>query len=158
MTSIYFDANILDQAYHYASMHTMNKAWRSALDRAYDLLLSLDAIEVELNGKGEIVVAHIPSQREEGVVYQVNGQCECKAAEQGKPCTHRAAKRLLNICRITQMTQPATGVFVSGRYFRVVYNGYELGLAESYAEGCEWLDSWEAQLEEDAAKVAAKAA
>jgi hypothetical protein len=71
--------------------------WRRALDRGYDLLLASDAIRVEVGPMGGIVLAHIPSQSDASTVYQVNGHCQCEAGQHGRPCAHRAAKRLLSI-------------------------------------------------------------
>jgi hypothetical protein len=75
----------------------MPQAWRNALERAYDLLLASDAIRVEVGPMGGIVLAHIPSQSDTGRVYEVNGTCSCTAGQNGRPCAHRAAKRLLSI-------------------------------------------------------------
>jgi hypothetical protein len=46
---------------------------------------------------GGILLARIPSQSEPGRVYEVNGHCQCEAGQHGRPCAHRAAKRLLSI-------------------------------------------------------------
>jgi hypothetical protein len=87
----------LEAAYAQATAHAMPQAWRRALDRGYDLLLVSDAIRVEVGPMGGIVLAHIPSQHDDGKTYAVNGTCSCTAGQNGRPCAHRAAKRLLNI-------------------------------------------------------------
>jgi hypothetical protein len=94
---LYFEADDLQAAYEQALQHDMPRAWRNALDKGYDLLMASDAIRVEFNGFGAIALAYIPSQREQGVTYAVNGHCDCEAGQRGKPCAHRAAKRLLSI-------------------------------------------------------------
>jgi hypothetical protein len=75
----------------------MPQAWRNALDKGYNLLLQSDAITVISGPLGSIDLAYIPSQSEPGTTYLVNGHCTCQAGQNGKPCAHRAAKRLLNI-------------------------------------------------------------
>lgn len=97
MTTVYYNADELEAAYEQASQHEMPQVWRNALERAYDLLLASDAIAVEFGPMGDITHAHIPSQSEPGKTHYVNGTCDCTAAQNGKPCAHRAAKRLLNI-------------------------------------------------------------
>jgi hypothetical protein len=97
MTQVYYTADELEAAYAHASRHDMPANWRRALDRGYDLLLASDAIRVEVGPMGGIVLAHIPSQSDTGRVYEVNGTCSCTAGQNGRPCAHRAAKRLLSI-------------------------------------------------------------
>jgi hypothetical protein len=94
---LYFEADALQAAYAHASRHDMPQAWRNALERAYDLLLASDAISVVFGAMGGLLLAYIPSQSEPGRVYQVNGTCSCTAGQNGRPCAHRAAKRLLSI-------------------------------------------------------------
>jgi hypothetical protein len=97
MTQVYYNADELEAAYAHASRHDMPQAWRNALERAYDLLLASDEISVQVGPMGGIVYARIPSQSEPGRVYEVNGHCQCEAGQHGRPCAHRAAKRLLSI-------------------------------------------------------------
>jgi hypothetical protein len=94
---LYFEADALQAAYAHASAHDMPQAWRNALERAYDLLLASDEISVQVGPMGGILMAYIPSQSEPGRAYQVNGHCQCEAGQHGRPCAHRAAKRLLSI-------------------------------------------------------------
>jgi hypothetical protein len=97
MPQVYYTADELEAAYAHASRHEMPQAWRNALERAYDLLLASDAISVVFGPMGGILLARIPSQSEPGRVYEVNGMCQCEAGQHGRPCAHRAAKRLLSI-------------------------------------------------------------
>jgi hypothetical protein len=97
MPQVYYTADELEAAYAHASRHDMPANWRRALDRGYDLLLASDAISVVFGPMGGILLARIPSQSEPGRVYQVNGTCSCTAGQNGRPCAHRAAKRLLSI-------------------------------------------------------------
>jgi hypothetical protein len=87
----------LEAAYEYASQQDMPQAWRNALNKGYSLLLQSGGITVIYAADGSIAHAHIPSQSEPGTTYLVNGECQCTAGQHGKPCAHRAAKRLLNI-------------------------------------------------------------
>jgi hypothetical protein len=97
MSTVYYEADELQAAYEHASTHNMPQAWRNALDKGYNLLLQSDAITVIYGPLGSIDLAYIPSQSEPGTTYLVNGHCTCTAGQNGKPCAHRAAKRLLNI-------------------------------------------------------------
>jgi hypothetical protein len=87
----------LQSAYEHAAAHDMPATWRRALEKAYVLLLVSGAISVVYAADGSIAHAHIPSQSEAGTTYLVNGECTCQAGQHGKPCAHRAAKRLLSI-------------------------------------------------------------
>jgi hypothetical protein len=95
--TVYYTADELETAYAQASAHEMPQAWRNALERAYDLLLASGPITVDMDGFGAITLALIPSQRQPGLHYPVNGTCSCTAGQNGRPCAHRAAKRLLSI-------------------------------------------------------------
>jgi hypothetical protein len=87
----------LESAYEYANRQDMPQVWRNALEKAYNLLLQSGGITVIYAADGSIAHAYIPSQSEPGKTYLVNGECACQAGQHGKPCAHRAAKRLLNI-------------------------------------------------------------
>jgi hypothetical protein len=99
----------LEAAYEHASQQDMPATWRNALDKAYNLLLQSGGITVIYAADGSIALAYIPSQSESGKTYLVNGHCTCQAGQHGKPCAHRAAKRLLAICQKKQAAwaQPA---------------------------------------------------
>jgi hypothetical protein len=85
----------LEAVYRAAQAREMPEAWRNALERGYDLLLQSDIILVEFDKLGVIHAADVPSQSQEDTVYRVNGACSCQAAQHGRPCAHRAAKKLL---------------------------------------------------------------
>jgi hypothetical protein len=99
----------LESAYKHASRQDMPQAWRNALDKAYNLLLQSGGITVIYAADGSIALAYIPSQSESGTTHLVNGHCTCQAGQHGKPCAHRAAKRLLNIAakKQTAWAKPA---------------------------------------------------
>jgi hypothetical protein len=99
----------LQAAYEHASRQDMPQAWRNALNKGYSLLLQSGGITVIYAADGSIAHAHIPSQSEPGTTYLVNGHCTCQAGQHGKPCAHRAAKRLLSIAAKKQAAwaQPA---------------------------------------------------
>jgi hypothetical protein len=97
MSTVYYEADELQAAFDQAAAHDMPATWRRALEKAYDLLLQSDAITVIYGPMGSIDLAYIPSQSEPGTTHLVNGHCTCQAGQNGKPCAHRAAKRLLNI-------------------------------------------------------------
>jgi hypothetical protein len=101
--------NALESAYKYASQQDMPATWRNALDKAYNLLLASGGITVIYAADGSIGLAYIPSQSEPSKTYLVNGHCTCQAGQHGKPCAHRAAKRLLNIAakKQTAWAKPA---------------------------------------------------
>ncbi len=88
-------AAALRQARIEASEH---RAWINAINRA---ALNLEAAPWAFDGEVlRIASASIPSQR-----YTVTLQgCECKAAEKGTPCWHRAAWRLLR--KAAEIVQP----------------------------------------------------
>jgi hypothetical protein len=98
-TNLYFDADTLEAVYTEANRNPMEPRWQNALIRGYDLLLAADAIEVEFAANDTMTVAYIPSQRGDGTIYTVNGECDCEAGRRGNPCAHRAAKRLLERAR-----------------------------------------------------------
>jgi hypothetical protein len=97
MPQVYYDYDQLTSAYEHASAHNMPQVWRNALNKGFDLLLASDAIAVVFGPMGGILLARIPSQSEPGLTHTVNGHCDCEAGARGKPCAHRAAKRLLSI-------------------------------------------------------------
>ena len=78
-----------------AALHTARvecaqyKAWLNAVNRA---ALNLEACRWAFDG--EILV--IASATDQGTRYTVTPEgCECKAHHDGRPCWHRAARRLL---------------------------------------------------------------
>jgi hypothetical protein len=55
---------------------------------------------------------------------------------------------------IVHPTAPEACITREGAHWRVVFAGVDLGLAESYAEACEYVEAWAEQLAEDAAALA----
>jgi hypothetical protein len=68
-----------------------DKAWISAIDKAYDYLLTSDDVILAADDGSAL----IPSSTGDDVHYAANGDCACKAGQRGKPCWHRAAARLI---------------------------------------------------------------
>ena len=64
-----------------------SRRWQHAIVRA--------KVEIEVNPfihwNGNALVILSPSDE----IYEANGRCQCKAYEQGFPCWHRAAARLI---------------------------------------------------------------
>ena len=88
-------AAALKQARIEAAEH---KAWINAINKA---ALNLEACSWAFDGK----VLRIASATSD-VRYTVDAQgCECKAAQDGRPCWHRAARRLL--CKAAELVPPA---------------------------------------------------
>ena len=76
-----------------------HKAWINAINRA---ALNLEACPWAFDGE----TLRIASASTRGTRYTVTPDgCECKAAEAGRPCWHRAAWRLL--VKAVEMVQPA---------------------------------------------------
>ena len=66
-----------------------HRAWMNAINRA---ALNLEACPWSFDGE----TLRIASATTQGARYTVNPEgCECKAAQDGRPCWHRAAWRLL---------------------------------------------------------------
>jgi hypothetical protein len=76
----------------------MSDRWRRALEAAYERLLELDGIQIEIGEDGSIALAHIPSVSRAGLTHLTNGTCTCEAGQRDGVCWHRAAKRLLGRC------------------------------------------------------------
>jgi len=65
--------------------------WVNAVTKAFNQLV--EGVRFERQHDGTFV---FPSRTRSGVAHRVNGVCDCEAtAEQGQPCWHRAAKRLV---------------------------------------------------------------
>lgn len=64
-----------------------SKRWQKAIVRA--------AVEIQVNPfmswRNDSLLILSPSNE----IYEANGSCQCKAYEQGFPCWHRAAARLV---------------------------------------------------------------
>ena len=89
-------AQALRQARLEAAEH---HAWITAINKA---ALNLEAAPWAFDGE----VLRISSATTPGVRYTVTAAgCECRAGQQGKPCRHRAAHRLL--CKAAELVTPA---------------------------------------------------
>ena len=76
-----------------------HKAWINAINRA---ALNLEACPWAFDGE----TLRIASATTRGTRYTVSPEgCECKAAQDGRPCWHRAAWRLLR--KAAELVQPA---------------------------------------------------
>ena len=69
---------------------TNSKRWVNAIARA----------TVELENNPHMTYRHdshslLILSPESGAVYEANGSCQCKAFEQGQPCWHRAACKIV---------------------------------------------------------------
>jgi hypothetical protein len=75
-----------------------NMRWLAALNRA---ALNLEACQWAFDGQTLSIASATDAGR-----YHVTAQmCECKAAQNGRPCWHRAAARLLE--HAAELAQPA---------------------------------------------------
>lgn len=112
-------ADTLIAVYEQAAAVEMPQAWRNALETAYSRLLEGDGYPVEFGPLGEITLVHIESASRPGRVYVVNGECDCEAAQNGHPCWHRAAKRLLALAYTLDADGGPGDLMVAGRRLSV---------------------------------------
>ena len=102
---------------------TEHQAWLNAINRA---ALYLAAEQWAFDG--EILV--IASATTQGARYTVDAHgCSCKAAQAGRPCWHRAARRLL--VKGAELAQqppvercPMCGAAIEGRQYHISGRGY----------------------------------
>lgn len=110
--------------------------WLRAIDSAYDYLLQQDVLSYD-------AAAHalrVESASEPGKVYESNGDCQCRAAELGNPCWHRAAARLVR--RAFELRALALGVverqdvsLASARHYARAQFGHPGTLTRADAQG-----------------------
>lgn len=110
--------------------------WLRAIDSAYDFILQQDVLSYD-------AAAHalrVESASEPGKVYESNGDCQCRAAELGNPCWHRAAARL--VARAFELRALALGVverqdvsLASARHYARAQFGHPGTLARTDAQG-----------------------
>jgi hypothetical protein len=75
-----------------------HKAWINAINKA---ALNLEACSWAFDGEVLRIASATSTAR-----YTVDAHgCECKAAQDGRPCWHRAARRLL--CKAAELVSPA---------------------------------------------------
>jgi hypothetical protein len=83
--------NFLVQEYAKARTQPgLGQRWVNALDKAWLFFQNTPAITYSPNGD-----LLYPSESTAGTVYKANGTCQCPAFQDGQPCKHRAASRLL---------------------------------------------------------------
>ena len=64
-----------------------SRRWQTAIAKAKQLLEENPFLHFD----GEALLILSPSNE----IYRANGVCQCRAFEQGQPCWHRAAARLV---------------------------------------------------------------
>lgn len=78
--------------------------WYNAITKAAGQLM--DGVRFEHDGADLI----FPSRSRSGINHRTNGRCDCEAGENGDPCWHRAARRLIALVadaeRSTLVTPP----------------------------------------------------
>lgn len=79
----------IKRAAEIAKARTTDKRWVAAINKAVAGLLSGEIIVTELVG-GSLVTTENGS-------YMTGKSCQCRAAEFGQPCRHRAAVRLVEL-------------------------------------------------------------
>ncbi len=95
---------------------SQDKSWLNAINRA---ALNLEACPWQFDGAVLIITSATEPDRR----YTVqNGACDCKAFEAGRPCWHRAARRLL--IKAAELAQqpldepcPMCGQLIRGRKY-----------------------------------------
>ena len=89
---VYHIAALLDQlvaAVDTARATTTDRRWLNALDSGYSWLLEQEQVTFDA-ARHELTFTS-----ESGQTYHANGVCGCTAYQQGNPCRHRAAARIL---------------------------------------------------------------
>ena len=82
------DPTTLQQVVNTARAASMgDRPWLNAIDRA--------AAELTENPYIERQDGHLLIGSPSGQVYSANGACQCRAFQNGRPCWHRAAGRLV---------------------------------------------------------------
>jgi hypothetical protein len=95
-------ADILDQLVDVVELARLQVAdqlgWMDDLNDAYDWLLQYDG---EIVTDGHIVL--LPSESQPGIIYSVNGQCQCGSfawratARKDRACKHRVRAKLIKL-------------------------------------------------------------
>ncbi len=99
-----------------------HRLWITAINRA---ALNLEACRWAFDGE-TLVIASATTQ---GTRYTVDASgCTCKAGQAGRPCWHRAARRLLlkasELAQPKRATCPMCGAEIVGRQYYVGGRGY----------------------------------
>jgi hypothetical protein len=66
------------------------KRWINAIAKAVVEIENNPYMTFDLDSHSLLILSE-----KSGEIYTANGTCQCKAFEQGKPCYHRAAARLI---------------------------------------------------------------
>ena len=104
--------------------------WRNAIKRAVRELQVGNTPRCLPNGH-----AVIGSRTNGARAYEVNGRCQCQAAQNGTPCWHRAAKRIFE--RYTELEGLRSRYTWQGRSLQVnVTPGGELVLEDEVTGRC----------------------
>lgn len=69
------------------------KRWIRAITKAVVMIEENPFIEWQADSKSLLIMSETS-----GNIYSANGVCGCRAFEQGQPCKHRAAARLVMRC------------------------------------------------------------
>lgn len=69
------------------------KRWQNAIIRAL-VEIEVSSVWMHYNQADDALVIWSQKSNE---IYEANGVCQCKAFNQGVPCWHRAAQRLLRL-------------------------------------------------------------
>lgn len=90
---IYSVASVISSSIEQCSRiaDTERDRWFNALAKASAQLMEGVRFEQDANG------FTFPSRSRSGIAHHVNGCCDCEAAEDGQPCWHRAAAKMLQI-------------------------------------------------------------
>jgi hypothetical protein len=126
--------------------------WENAVTKAFNQLI--EGVRFERNEDDFI----FPSRTRSGMAHHVNGVCDCEAsAEQGQPCWHRAAKRLVLImeqpkatpapaaCPASPAQRKYTMIDPHTGDIAIFYDGELVAFAESEAEAELMLEEFLAQ-------------
>ena len=69
------------------------KRWVNAIAKAVVMIEENPFIEWQADSRSLLIMSETS-----GNIYSANGVCGCRAFEQGQPCKHRAAARLVMRC------------------------------------------------------------
>lgn len=118
----------------YAERKTASGRWQAAIITAAREIIAGNTPRRLPNGHA------VTSRTDDGAIYEVNGRCQCRAADHGKPCWHRTAVRLWEIYEMAEDIRQRWSV--RGQTFIVTLTpGGELVIEDTITEGCISLDA-----------------